>query len=43
LSDGFKTKRPEIPWRSIVDLRNGLTHHHGDTAWALIEQILDAK
>ncbi len=41
LSDGFKAMRPEIPWRSIVDLRNVLTHHYWDTAWALIEQILD--
>ena len=41
LSDEFKTERPEIPWRSIVDLRNVLTHHYWDTAWALIEQILD--
>lgn len=41
LSDEFKSQRPEIPWRSIVDLRNVLTHHYWDTAWALIEQILD--
>lgn len=41
LSDEFKTERPDIPWRSIVDLRNVLTHHYWDTAWALIEQILD--
>ena len=41
LSDPFKTSRPEIPWRSIVDLRNVLTHHYWDTAWPLIEQILD--
>ena len=41
LSDGFKTSRPEIPWRSIVDLRNVLTHHYWDTAWALIEHLLD--
>ena len=41
LSDAFKTKRPETPWRSIVDLRNVLTHHYWDTAWALIQQILD--
>jgi uncharacterized protein with HEPN domain len=41
LSDEFKTERPDIPWRSIVELRNVLTHHYWDTAWALIEQILD--
>jgi uncharacterized protein with HEPN domain len=41
LSDEFTSTRPEIPWRSIVDLRNVLTHHYWDTAWALIEQILD--
>jgi len=41
LSDEFKIDRPEIPWRSIVDLRNVLTHHYWDTTWALIEQILD--
>ncbi len=41
LSDEFKIKRPGLPWRSIVDLRNVLTHHYWDTAWALIEQILD--
>ncbi len=41
LSDEFTAKRPEIPWRSIVDLRNVLTHHYWDTAWALIEQIVD--
>jgi len=41
LSDEFKAKRPGIPWRSIVDLRNVLTHHYWDPAWALIEQILD--
>ena len=40
LSDGFKTSRPEIPWRSIVDLRNVLTHYYWDTAWALIEHLL---
>ena len=43
LSDEFKIVRPEIPWRSIVDLRNVLTHHYWDTAWALIEQILDVR
>ena len=41
LSDEFKAKRPEIAWRSIVALRNVLNHHYWDTAWALIEQILD--
>jgi len=41
LSDEFKSERPDIPWRSIVDLRNVLTHHYWDTAWVLIEQILD--
>jgi uncharacterized protein with HEPN domain len=41
LSDGFKAMRPEIPWRSIVDLRNVLTHHYWDTAWALIEQVVN--
>ena len=41
LSDKFKTERPEIPWRSIADLRNVLTHHYWDTVWALIEQTLD--
>ncbi|MGC9156195.1 MAG: DUF86 domain-containing protein [Ferrimicrobium sp.] len=41
LSDEFKERRPEIPWRNIVDLRNVLAHHYWDTAWALIEQILD--
>ncbi len=41
LSDEFKIKRPEIPWRSIVELRNVLTHHYWDTVWGLIEQILD--
>ena len=33
--------RPEIPWRSIVDLRDVLTRHYWDTAWALIEHLLD--
>ncbi|MHB1536041.1 MAG: HepT-like ribonuclease domain-containing protein [Acidimicrobiales bacterium] len=41
LSDAFKTKRPEIPWRSIIDLRNVLTHHYWDTTWTLIQQILE--
>lgn len=41
LSDEFRSERPEIPWRSIVGLRNVLTHHYWDTSWALIEQILD--
>ncbi|MDA8025086.1 MAG: DUF86 domain-containing protein [Actinomycetota bacterium] len=41
LSDEFRSERPEIPWRSIVGLRNILTHQYWDTSWALIEQILD--
>lgn len=41
LSDEFKSQHPEIPWRSVVDLRNVLTHHYWDTVWSLIEQILD--
>lgn len=41
LSDDFTGARPGIPWRSIADLRNVLTHHYWDTAWALVEQVLD--
>jgi uncharacterized protein with HEPN domain len=41
LSDGLRSEYPEIPWRSIVGLRNVLSHHYWDTSWALIEQVLN--
>ena len=29
LSDEYKTKRNEIPWRSIIDLRHRVVHGYG--------------
>ncbi len=41
LSDGFTSAHPEVPWRSVVGLRNALVHEYWDTHWPLIEAIVD--
>lgn len=36
LSDSYKQKYPEIPWKSMVGLRNILAHEYGEV---LVERI----
>ena len=42
ISETFKGKHPEIPWRSIVAQRNVIAHEYGeikqDRMWALVEK-----
>jgi len=30
LSEGFRARHPEVPWREIVTMRNVLVHHYFD-------------
>lgn len=41
LSDGYKAERPEIPWRSIIGLRNVVIHEYFAIRPALIRDIVD--
>ena len=44
LSDAFKLKHPEIPWREVTDMRNKLVHEYFDVdtelVWTTIAQDL---
>lgn len=45
LSDGFKEKHPEIPWREIRGMRNIVAHEYGsidiDTVWETVQNDMD--
>jgi uncharacterized protein with HEPN domain len=42
ITEAFKEKHPEIPWRSIIAQRNVIAHEYGeikqDRMWALVEK-----
>ena len=41
LSKEYTSDRPGVRWRQIAGLRNVLVHEYWDTAWPLIERLLD--
>ena len=48
LSDGFRDRHPEVPWRQIVGMRHHLIHGYfgidPDVVWAAVsERIPDLK
>ncbi len=40
LSDAFKEKYPDIPWKKISGLRHRLVHDYENTNWSIICAIL---
>jgi len=41
LTDDYKSAHPDTPWRSIIDLRNNLTHEYFRTEPVLVLQIAE--
>lgn len=41
LSDDFKSKNNQVPWREIIAFRNFVVHQYADIKWEVIEKIID--
>ncbi|HRZ82002.1 MAG TPA: DUF86 domain-containing protein [Candidatus Hydrogenedentes bacterium] len=43
VSAGFRESRPDIPWRSIVGLRNVIAHEYGEVRLEIIWSVIQDK
>ena len=41
LSDRYLKRHPALPWKEIKGFRNRVVHQYWDTAWAIVERILE--
>jgi len=43
LSPGFHARHPNIPWKSIIGLRNIVAHRYGDLNYSRIWEIIESE
>lgn len=40
ISDDLKKAHPEVPWRSMIGMRNKLIHHYFGVDWEIVDDAL---
>jgi uncharacterized protein with HEPN domain len=43
LSENFRKKHPQVPWRAVIGMRHILVHDYFDVEWEILWRVLQTR